>query len=212
MWGATLVVLPEWHSCTYFNPRAPCGARRDCVRSTLDRTRISIHAPRVGRDEFRGAARDFAGNFNPRAPCGARQHRTHREIHKKRFQSTRPVWGATFLASASRLTRLVFQSTRPVWGATITNWIFDTNARFQSTRPVWGATVLQHLQKVVHAYFNPRAPCGARRRHRDRKNGILRISIHAPRVGRDPLHFKIGVYNYISIHAPRVGRDMTVLA
>ena len=27
------------------------GRDGDCVRSTLDRTRISIHAPRVGRDQ-----------------------------------------------------------------------------------------------------------------------------------------------------------------
>ena len=56
---------------------------------------------------------------------------------------------------------------------------------FQSTRPVWGATaILSRLAKPT------------------------KISIHAPRVGRDAIarHFA-GLLYAISIHAPRVGRD-----
>ena len=55
---------------------------------------------------------------------------------------------------------------------------------FQSTRPVWGATQCG----------NPLV-----RRHR--------ISIHAPRVGRDGGVDGEAVGGDISIHAPRVGRD-----
>ena len=79
-------------------------------------------------------------------------------------------------------------------------------------------------------YFNPRAPCGARRFARrlscahvtafqstrpvwgatkaaagDRPRQL--ISIHAPRVGRDGLHALFVQQGRISIHAPRVGRD-----
>ncbi len=56
---------------------------------------------------------------------------------------------------------------------------------FQSTRPVWGATFV-----ALHI------PDGRR------------VSIHAPRVGRDPrwaLH--LPCIALVSIHAPRVGRD-----
>ena len=35
----------------YFNPRAPCGARLDWDFFATDR-RISTHAPLAGRDEF----------------------------------------------------------------------------------------------------------------------------------------------------------------
>ena len=38
------------YKCHYFNPRAPCGARRDGFNPHLAVCDISIHAPRVGRD------------------------------------------------------------------------------------------------------------------------------------------------------------------
>ena len=84
-------------SMTYrnFNPRAPCGARRPLLRARLlglafqstrpvwgatsstklisSITKISIHAPRVGRDDgFARGTTPPRRDFNPRAPCGAR--------------------------------------------------------------------------------------------------------------------------------------------
>ena len=79
---------------------------------------ISIHAPRVGRDYTGADGRSRACHFNPRAPCGARPKYVKTTTWLKRFQSTRPVWGATMvLPFVSRVFPL-FQSTRPVWGAT----------------------------------------------------------------------------------------------
>ena len=78
---------------------------------------ISIHAPRVGRDTRRVMT-----------SCSA-----------ARFQSTRPVWGAT------------------------RGWKKQYNgAKFQSTRPVWGATAPTGSPAERSPNFNPRAPCGAR--------------------------------------------------
>ena len=79
-----------------FNPRAPCGARRVVSEQIPRRMAISIHAPRVGRD------------------CKP----LHRDSDPKRFQSTRPVWGATPIIFAGAAIFTSFQSTRPVWGAT----------------------------------------------------------------------------------------------
>ena len=57
----------------YFNPRAPCGARLVLPSHPRKRQPISIHAPRVGRDEaLLGCCRETAA-----------------------FQSTHPVRGAT---------------------------------------------------------------------------------------------------------------------
>ena len=117
--------MPE-SRCTDFNPRAPCGARRytgGATESSLlfQSTRpvwgatfngllcfqynagISIHAPRVGRDDLF----DFLGlrgfkHFNPRAPCGARPHLTIAKFACLIFQSTRPVWGATIVKHHTR--------------------------------------------------------------------------------------------------------------
>ena len=58
----------------YFNPRSPHGERRIEGKHTI-RTKISIHAPRMGSDTFglRGC------------------------IIQTTFQSTLPAWGATYL-------------------------------------------------------------------------------------------------------------------
>ena len=191
-----------------FNPRAPCGARltpqrgrrapkkisihaprvgRDLAASELPpsivlfqstrpvwgatairgaRARaeaISIHAPRVGRDKGRGENLVVTLDISIHAPrvgrdCG----RHHTDDRAKRFQSTRPVWGATW-DQITDMAAAVFQSTRPVWGATTLSlaWRYMRKT-FQSTRPVWGATI-----RPKRGHF------------------FLGISIHAPRVGRD---------------------------
>ena len=78
-----------------FNPRAPCGARLDQQILQRDKDYISIHAPRVGRDLCRNFLAVWIANFNPRAPCGARRSLRQFAGWGPKFQSTRPVWGAT---------------------------------------------------------------------------------------------------------------------
>ena len=81
-------------------------------------------------------------------------------------------------------------------------------SEFQSTRPVWGATRSPMWRSCSSRYFNPRAPCGARRVPRPACLCSHQISIHAPRVGRDDAGLKKErTIKMISIHAPRVGRD-----
>ena len=83
------------------------------------------------------------------------------------FQSTLPVWGATWHLQVDAL-ELLFQSTLPVWGATLyTGYRINELLQFQSTLPVWGATISKPLFRAV-----------------------LFISIHAPRVGSDHLYPK----------------------
>ena len=153
--------MPE-SRCTDFNPRALCGARPDRRPCRPDDGGISIHAPRVGRD-----------------------------------------LGAADIGT----TDTTFQSTRPVWGATaIVNGIL-TNLDISIHAPRVGRDVRQKAEEKKSLNFNPRAPCGARRcvgrsglstsifqstrpvwgatLELLRKAGIIVISIHAPRVGRD---------------------------
>ena len=93
------------------------GRDFDVFLGVVEIDAISIHSPRVGRDETQVA--------------GVSMLRT--------FQSTRPVWGETLptLLSAPITT---FQSTRPVWGETEKQSPYTKMAQFQSTRPVWGET------------------------------------------------------------------------
>ena len=126
-----------------------------------------------------------------------------------KFQSTRPVRGATPTSSKSSKTNSTFQSTRPVRGATRLGAGTVLVKEFQSTRPVRGATCMFVVRCSCMKHFNPRAPCGARppgTRTRERND---MISIHAPRAGRDSRPaLPGGVVRAISIHAPRAGRDL----
>ena len=171
----------------HFNPRAPCGARREVILELHRLHAISIHAPRAGRDPrgqqpdpfpdrfqstrpVRGATGNPGGggpgrgDFNPRAPCGARRRFSRRCQKHNGISIHAPRAGRDYLSS-----------------------IAVTHApTFQSTRPVRGATRTTPASVPLERYFNPRAPCGARQRDPHRAGGGYRISIHAPRAGRDP--------------------------
>ena len=168
----------------HFNPRAPCGARRQPL-------------PLMPLMYY----------FNPRAPCGARRQRGQLDYHGRGFQPTRPLRGATsedVVYHASRLfqptrplrgatscarlrghnrltisthaplagrdvwpkiesaTAKAFQPTRPLRGATIYPQGTIPRQAFQPTRPLRGATRVFGLLDALSSYFNPRAPCGAR--------------------------------------------------
>ena len=170
--------------------------------------RISIHAPRVGRDvqEERGWFK--WANFNPRAPCGAR------------LPPPLQVGAQQGISiHAPRVGRDRFQAvpSAPAWN-------FNPRAPCGARRSAPGPPA------VCQTHFNPRAPCGARLGVRLNRMTPAHISIHAPRVGRDValIDCRMGCGGFqstrpvwgatssttrpltrcaISIHAPRVGRD-----
>ena len=182
------------------------GATTTTGRSGCSTT-ISIHAPRVGSDSTNVRAVACSLDFNPRSPCGERPIRKFQRGDKRIFQSTLPVWGATE-AKSQQLTDLDISIHAPRVGS---------DKALMEAYP-------------DGQYFNPRSPCGERRRCTPRRKpppefqstlpvwgatlsdsvNILRsmISIHAPRVGSDfDLTEFVPIYD-ISIHAPRVGSDL----
>ena len=78
-----------------FNPRAPCGARLHSGYRYAFQVGISIRAPRAGRDPSASGLLRPPANFNPRAPCGARRVCGRTVDSCTKFQSARPVRGAT---------------------------------------------------------------------------------------------------------------------
>ena len=190
---------------------------------------VSIHAPRAGRDSCfaRGAQR--TSRFNPRAPCGARQSYKRDGAVIKKFQSTRPVRGATsfppygvlfFLGFIPRapcgarlspcgttFSVLHFQSTRPVRGATYVLRFSLYNGRFQSTRPVRGATFGLVYGIIFSAFQSTRpvrgaTPCGGVILSQSRC-----FNPRAPCGARRLLQCTPSLTLTVSIHAPRAGRD-----
>ena len=118
-------------------------------------------------------------DFNPRAPCGARLYSHFNPNPCGKFQSTRPVRGAT-ASGHSFCPVTLFQSTRPVRGATIFQWRYCDDqvisihapragrdlpvsirscgtSLFQSTRPVRGATYFG-TQRVAEDKFQSTRP------------------------------------------------------
>ena len=53
---------------TYFNPRAPCGARRKALRAEHGKRAISTHAPLAGRDVKQKANGELIILFQPTRP------------------------------------------------------------------------------------------------------------------------------------------------
>ena len=149
--------------CTDFNPRAPCGTRRERRQHRAPRPAISIHAPRVGRDRTMRKCGDTSRNFNPRAPCGARRSRSRSRLSLSKFQSTRPVWGATHRCRAGSQAHAISIHAPRVGRDVLYTAQTLTSAQFQSTRPVWDATRSASCTVCASSNFNPRAPCGTRR-------------------------------------------------
>ena len=61
---------------------------------------------------------------------------------------------------------------------------------FQSTRPMRDATESARLPCAC-SHFNPRVPCGTRRRKKMNENEVIYISIHASHAGRDSFIFYV---------------------
>ncbi len=231
-WGATLAGRSALVVGVCFNSRAPHGARLGSCAGQAAVGKVSIHAPRMGRDLL--AQVDTADRW--------------------KFQFTRPAWGATWplrdcvavqgevsihaprmgrdFVRVVRVVRVVLVSIHaPRMGRDLKIEVCETWLRkFQFTRPAWGATFFRFPSTPSSVRFNSRAPHGARLSWHDSYAGGTGVSIHAPRMGRDfdrPVgrhHRKlfqftrpawgatciggrIGGRIGVSIHAPRMGRD-----
>ena len=124
-----------------FNPRPPCGGRPRHCDAYARTGRISIHVLRVEDDSAVFNHCFFSSYFNPRPPCGGR-----------------PFFSPSSLGSAA------FQSTSSVWRTT------GKEARYMLWRDI-SIHVLRveddqiaKISAVDENDFNPRPPCGGRRK------------------------------------------------
>ncbi len=181
--GATSDMAPCTILLQFQSTRPVRGATEFAVR-VLAEGMVSIHAPRAGRDRNARAAAAGQQGFNPRAPCGARLTwgpsstvcrcfnprapcgaRHYSKVWEKplsKFQSTRPVRGATGRASCNDCSPSSFNPRAPCGARRHGSNKQLRLTKFQSTRPVRGAT-----PEVKAKYME------------------TPVSIHAPRAGRD---------------------------
>ena len=168
----------------YFNPRAPCGARRRSLGHISSRLLFQPTRPLRGATVWCRSCHVLCQDFNPRAPCGARRAFTRPLRNSEKFQPTRPLRGATSKWYGYSFYD-EFQPTRPLRGATILDRCqYRTGSKFQPTRPLRGATYTTFAADTSY-----------------------RISTHAPLAGRDTVHGYDAMLKAISTHAPLAGRD-----
>ncbi len=94
-----------------------------------------------------------------------------------------------------------------MWGATNIDGMIIAITTFQSTHPVWGATSMHQKSNSVLSVFQSTHPVWGATERLLRGEPVVKISIHAPRVGCDVQDGQVLYAEVISIHAPRVGCD-----
>ena len=211
---------------------APLAGRDGGGSNGPHKKKISIHAPLAGRDGREQRHDPQVAHFNPRAPCGARPRCAAVGTRSFRFQSTRPLRGATVTITPTRHVRAAFQSTRPLRGATSVGVRVIRPRNYFNPRAPCGARQNTAGITAMHEWnFNPRAPCGARRpRRRFLWQDQGEFQSTRPLRGATSNHLGEELTNlnfnprapcgarlitwmgqlldfYISIHAPLAGRD-----
>ena len=218
----------------YFNPRTPCGVRRDEFGKLRHRLIISIHAPLAGCDlsisshfpldslfqsthPLRGATDCFItsyklrSHFNPRTPCGVRPSDCSMKSHAKYFNPRTPCGVRHCLPPLSQYPA-IFQSTHPLRGATEKYQEgYSYHEKFQSTHPLRGATRWILRCRIHYKYFNPRTPCGVRPRHDRRAICGMRFQSTHPLRGATPLPCQLFYQKqFQSTHPLRGATESTV--
>ena len=159
--GATKQKGEDLLDISNFNPRSPCGERRNAIQQRIylikisihaplagsdilvhflfPDSRISIHAPLAGSDGTFEADPTYSMDFNPRSPCGERPNSDEDEGRNGIFQSTLPLRGAT----------------------TGTGYI-PADVPISIHAPLAGSDHGVQGFKPCKTNFNPRSPCGER--------------------------------------------------
>ena len=149
------------------------------------RADVSIHAPRTGRDLLDVGTRDDLSLVSIHAPRTGRDGGIPcNRVLITGFQSTRPARGATVEPSLSALAHSCFNPRAPHGARRLTSSGTVTCQTFQSTRPARGATLAAGDLSIIRGFQSTRPARGATYPHAaDPLSG--RVSIHAPRTGRD---------------------------
>ena len=126
---------------------------------------ISIHAPRAGSDATCSPPTHSLTHFNPRSPCGERRFASAVRCRVPHFNPRSPC-GERRVLRFSANPPLAFQSTLPVRGATVASWFIKFTVGISIHAPRAGSDSRRRGRSPVHRDFNPRSPCGERRRSR----------------------------------------------
>ena len=184
VWGATSLAQRASSYGVDFNPRAPCGARRRIFNQ------LNVHRL-----------------FQSTRPVWGATRKISRLERRYIFQSTRPVWGAT-RSCAARICETSISIHAPRVGRDLWAITPTKTARHFNPRAPCGARLNDAVCKRANNNFNPRAPCGARRIATHHSTSCIQFQSTRPVWGATRGNIRIATAARISIHAPRVGRDL----
>ena len=148
----------------------------------------------------------------------------------RKFQSTHPVWGATFLDLHHCVVDSHFNPRTPYGVRRTQPWQNRSICSISIHAPRMGCDQPPPPLTRMASHFNPRTPYGVRLPHDGDHAAPCGISIHAPRMGCDKQGGNVLTYGqifqsthpvwgatevtttehanlFISIHAPRMGCD-----
>ena len=149
--GSDKKTMPVDSAVFVFQSTLPVwGATQYAMERLLPYHGISIHAPRVGSDHYNLVHMVICCpvDFNPRSPCGERRIRLKRRyigfisIHAPRV-------GSDFPLGHAHLPRKGFQSTLPVWGATYIGFEIDKGYYISIHAPRVGSDCLPCLPQQL---------------------------------------------------------------
>ena len=192
---------------SYFNPRAPRGARptsktlhkalhlfqSTCpargttqdVWSDYYHKAISIHVPREGHDgqcRFSAqSARLFQSTCPARGTTVSKQGLTN--INSSNFNPRAPR-GARRVIKRIAMLGPAFQSTCPARGTTLQAWDCQNQQKISIHVPREGHDAEQEINQLLASDFNPRAPRGARHSEQRGKGIDQHFNPRAPRGAR----------------------------
>ncbi len=182
--GARHVPVDAAADCTSFNPRAPRGARHDDGQSVLMPDEFQSTRPARGATAVTNPGLKAVVEFQSTRPArGAtgRQHRppadNHVSIHAPRAGRDRRRLGEHPPSRVSIHAPRAGRDRNPVVNQALVR-------RFNPRAPR-GARPTGASSPPAGRGFNPRAPRGARRPRLRSHTLTPRVSIHAPRAGRD---------------------------
>ena len=151
--------------------------------------------------------KDISYNFNPRTPCGVRQHFLVCFHPERGISIHAPHAGCDNHGPASRMRFSTFQSTHPMRGATIKTIISGHSTVISIHAPHAGCDADTDAPKIKAINFNPRTPCGVRRRPAPISTARPTFQSTHPMRGATENHGRDQAVQAISIHAPHAGCD-----
>ena len=154
-----------------FQSTRPMRGATHPVQFPVEGHGISIHAPHAGRDVLTVNAFTCAtDNFNPRAPCGARPSVYFTRWTILWISIHAPHAGRDDSGGGHETAIIRFQSTRPMRGATKISSYIKPGEDISIHAPHAGRDPVFPAVRQCCTDFNPRAPCGAR----PRRSGLCR--------------------------------------